>query len=180
MISRTSIHKALVATVWSALCGAALFVGAGCTAVGYRVGSTLPPGIEVVHVPTFLNRTSQPQLELDTTQATIAELQRDGTLMIGDVEKADVVLKVELIDFFMEPLRYESDSNTTTREYRMTIKATVELTNRRTKAVMVKTIVKGENDFIPIGDLSSGKREALPKASRDLAHQIVKAVVEFW
>lgn len=155
-------------------------LSAGCTAMGYRVGSSLPPGISVVHVPSLENRTSEPQLELATTKAVMSELQRDGTLSVGDIEKADVVLTVVLENFVLEPLRYERDTATATSEYRLTIRASLELKNRRDGRMMVKKIVKGETDFIPSGDLSSSKRDALPRAAADLAHQIVKSVVEFW
>ncbi len=162
-----------------ALC-AVLLLNAGCTALGYRVGSTLPPGIDVVHVPSFANRTGEPRLELGATQATIAQIQRDGTLTVGDLDKADVVLEVVLTDFALTPLRYDSNTSTTTSEYRMTIRADVKLVRQRDKVVMAASSVKGEADFVPTGDLSSAKRDALPQAEADLAHQIVKSVVEFW
>ena len=150
----------------------------GC--VGYRLGSTLPPGINVVHVPTFMNKTTEPRLEIETSQATIRELQRDGTLSVSDLGKCDVVLNVALIGFRLEPLRYERDNSTTTREYRLTITADIKLTNRRTGKVMTHTTVQGEADFVPTGDLSSTKREALPDAAEDLAHDIVESIVEYW
>lgn len=163
----------------SALC-AVLLLNVGCTALGYRVGTTLPPGIEVVHVPSFENRSGEPRLELGATQATIAQIQRDGTLTVGDLEKADVVLEVVLTAFALTPLRYESDTATTTSEYRMTIRADVKLVRQRDNTVMAASSVKGETDFLPTSDLSSAKRDALPRAEADLAHQIVKSVVEFW
>ncbi len=162
-----------------ALC-TALLLNAGCAALGYRVGTTLPPGIEVVHVPSFVNRTGEPRLELGATQAAIAQIQRDGTLTVGDMDKADVVLQVVLTDFALAPLRYEADTATSTSEYRMTIQADVKLVRRLDKTVMAASSVKGEADFVPTGDLSSAKRDALPQAEADLAHQIVKSVVEFW
>ncbi len=163
----------------SALC-AVLLLNGGCAALGYRVGTVLPPGIEVVHVPAFTNESSEPRLELGATQATIAQIQRDGTLTVGDLDKADVVLQVVLTDFVLAPLRYESDSATSTSEYRMTIRANVKLVRKTDNTVMAASAVKGETDFVPTGDLSSAKRAALPQAEADLAHQIVKSVVEFW
>jgi len=159
---------------------AVLLLNAGCTALGYRIGSALPTGIEVVHVPSFENQSGEPRLELGTTQATIAQLQRDGTLTVGDLDKADVVLHVVLKDFSLAPLRYESDTATSTSEYRMTIRADVKLVHRLSNTVMAASSVKGETDFVPTSDLSSAKRDALPQAEADLAHQIVKSVVEFW
>ncbi len=174
-----SVYKIISCFSIAALC-TALLLNAGCAALGYRVGTTLPPGIEVVHVPSFENRTGEPQLELGSTQATIAQIQRDGTLTVGDAEKADVVLQVVLTDFSLTPLRYDSDTATTTSEYRMTIRADVKLVRQRDNTVMASSTVKGETDFVPTGDLSSAKRDAMPQAEADLAHQIVKSVVEFW
>ncbi len=150
----------------------------GCA--GYRLGSTLPPGINIVNVPTFINKTSEPLLEIVTSKAVISEIQRDGTLSIGSPEKCDVVLNVSVIDLQLKPLRYETDHTTTTREYRMTITASLKLTNRLSGKVMTRSVVTGETDFIPTGDLSSAKRDAVPDAARDLAHSIVESVVEYW
>jgi hypothetical protein len=157
---------------------AASLLFTGC--VGYRLGSTLPPGINVIHITTFINKTTEPRLEIETTQATIREVQRDGTLSVSDLEKSDVILRVALVGFKLEPLRYETDRSTTTREYRLTITANLTLTDRITKKVLTQSTVQGEADFTPTGDLSSAKREALPEAAKDLAHDIVESVVEFW
>ncbi len=150
----------------------------GC--VGYRLGSTLPPGINIVHVPTFINKTSEPLLEIVTSKAVISEIQRDGTLSIGSLEKCDIILNVSLIDLQLKPLRYETDRTTTTREYRMTITASLKLTNRLSGKVMTRSVVTGETDFMPTGDLSSAKRDAVPDAASDLAHSIIENVVEYW
>jgi outer membrane lipopolysaccharide assembly protein LptE/RlpB len=157
--------------------GAVLYLS-GCA--GYRLGSTLPPGINVVHIPTFVNKTSEPRLEIETTQATIREVQRDGTLSVSDLEKSDVVLNVSLIGFRLDSLRYQTDRTTTTEEYRLTITAALTLTSRATGEVMTSNTVRGEADFVPAGDLSSAKRDAMPVAARDLAHDIVESIVEYW
>lgn len=158
----------------------AFLLNVGCTALGYRVGTTLPPGIEVVHIPSFENKSGEPRLELGATQATIAQIQRDGTLTVGDLAKSDVILEVVLTEFSLTPLRYDSDTATTTSEYRMTIRADVKLVHRTSQKVLTSNSVKGEADFVPTSDLSTAKRDALPAAESDLAHQIVKSVVEFW
>jgi len=150
----------------------------GCSS--YRLGSSLPEGIEVIHVPTFVNKTSEPLLEIITTSKTISEIQRDGTLSIGDAKKSDIILYVSLTDLKLVPLRYETERTTTTREYRLIITASLRLENRVTGKVMARNVVSGERDFMPSGDLSSAKRAALPLAAVDLAHSIVEKVVEFW
>jgi hypothetical protein len=151
---------------------------AGC--VGYQLGSTLPPGIESVCVPAFENRTTEPNLERETTAAAIRELQKDGTLRIASAEDADSVLTVKLVKFSLEPLRYEKDRERTAKEYRLTITADILFVEARTGKELLIHQVEGESTFIASGDLSSGKRNALPEAAKDLAHDIVESVVEYW
>jgi len=151
---------------------------AGCA--GYRLGSTLPPGINVVHIPTFVNETSEPRIDIETSQATLSEIQRDGTLSVSSLDKSDVILNVTLVGFELQPLRYDRDSATTAQEYRLTMTANITLTHRLTKRVLTQKTVEGEEDFTPIGDLSSAKRAAMPEAARDLAHDIVESIVEYW
>lgn len=150
----------------------------GCA--GYRLGSSLPPGIDVVHVPVFTNETDEPLLEVVTTQATIAEFQRDGSLAVGDADRADVILHVRLTGLSLDPLRFDRDAATTAEEYRMTIRADIRLVERRNGNVLVASRVNGERDFVLAGDLSSAKRAQLPAAAQDLATRIVRASIEFW
>ena len=150
----------------------------GCSS--YKLGSSLPADIRVVYVPTFINKTSEPLLEAVTTDATISEIQRDGTLSLGSEKKSDVILNVVLTDLKLYPLRYKRSNNTTADEYRLAITAEMQLTKRSTGKVMMRYVVVGERDFIPSGDLSTGKRDALPMAAKDLAHRIVERIVEYW
>lgn len=168
----------LISGVGLACIAAVSLLSIGCA--GYRIGSTLPPGVNIIHVTTFVNKTSEPRLEIETTQATISEVQRDGTLSVSDIEKSDVILRVSLVGFKLEPLRYETDRTTTTSEYRLTITASLSLTDRLTEKVLTQATVQGETDFTPTGDLSSAKRDALPEAAKDLAHDIVENIVEYW
>jgi NAD-dependent DNA ligase len=150
----------------------------GCA--GYRLGSSLPPGINVVHVPVFSNETSEPLLEVVTTRATTAEFQRDGTLSVGDLDRADVVLEVRLLSFSLDPLRFARDAQTSAEEYRLTIGVAMQLREIRTGNILATSRVVGEKDFVLTGDLSSAKRANLPAAANDLAARIVRASIEFW
>jgi len=150
----------------------------GC--VGYRLGTTLPPGIRSLYVPAFVNRTGEPQVEVAATRAAIQEFQQDGTLRIVSEEAADGRLDVELLEFRLEPLRYDADNSRTTSEYRLIIIARVDFYRCGTGEMLTSRSVRGEAAFSPSGDLSLGKLEALPDAAEDLAHHIVKTVVEYW
>ena len=94
---------------------------AGCTQ--YRLGSMLPPGLTSIHVPTFANGTSEPQLEFETTNATIQEFQKDGTLRVAMQGSSDAVLEVKLTGYKIEPLRYDRNVATHPNEYRQQLVA---------------------------------------------------------
>lgn len=159
-------------------CLVAVLAVSGCA--GYRLGSTLPPGLKTIYVPTFVNNTREPQLESEATQAVLQEFQKDGSLSLTTADRADAILRVSLVSYRLVPLRYDKDRAKTTREYRLKLQADVECTRTDTGDVLVSRRVSGESTFEPVGDLSSAKRDALPEAARDLAHDIVESVVETW
>ena len=159
-----------------AIAGAPWFL-AGCA---YTLGTTLPSNLRSIHVPTFVNQSGEPQIENETTQATIQEFQRDGNLRIVDADKADLLLTVTLTGYKLEPVRYERDNTRQNAEYRARISATMQLKRGKSGEVMLKQAVEGESTFLFSGDLTSSKRTALPKATQDLAHNIVEKVVEYW
>ena len=80
----------------------------GC--VGYRLGSTLPPDVKAIYVNLFINKCNEPLLEIDTTNATIAEFQMDGTLRIVPKDEADVLLETTLNALTLTPLSYDQTS----------------------------------------------------------------------
>ncbi len=155
-----------------------LVLGGGCA--GYRLGTTLPPGIRTVHVAPFVNRTGEPELEVETTRATIQEFQSDGTLRLAGPDRADAVVEVTLRGFQLEPLRYDRDESRTVSEYRVIIDADLVFRRSGSSTRPAPIWVRGDATFEAVGDLALGKLDALPEASRDLARKIVKQVVEFW
>jgi len=156
----------------------AVALGAGC--LGYRLGSSLPPNLRTIHVPTFKNQTTEPLVEVPATQAAIQEFQKDGTLTVKDEADADVRLDVKLVAFTVETVSHEKDATRTVSEYRLRLEAEIVLLRKETNAELLRKTVRGETLFQPGGDLALDKRNALPKATENLAHRIVLAVVEFW
>ena len=151
----------------------------GCA--GYRLGSMLPEDIKTVYIPTCINETGEPLLEVEATQALIQDFQRDGSLRVVGEEQADTLLSVVLREYRLEPVAYRTDQRTTAREYRIVLRARILLTRRVGGAVVVESPnVQGEATFTVTGDLSSSKLRGLPAAAEDLAHNIVEKVVEVW
>ncbi|MFH0907889.1 MAG: LptE family protein [bacterium] len=153
----------------------------GCA--GYHVGSMLPPDIKTVYVPTFVNKTREPLLEVETTAAVLEEIQNDGSLQLANKEDADAILDVTLTHFSLDPVSYRRESSTKTaaREYRLTITVSYMLRRRADDSIVSEApSVSGDAVFELIGDLSSSKLRGIPLTSTDLAHKIVERLVETW
>ncbi|MFH1475925.1 MAG: LptE family protein [Verrucomicrobiota bacterium] len=151
----------------------------GC--VGYRLGSTLPPDVKAIYVRLFINKCNEPFLEIDTTNAAIAEFQKDGTLRIVPRDEADVVLETTLNALTLTPLRYDQITDKDKpNEYRLTLQVSFVLKRAKSGEIMNEASVVGESTFVFIGNLNSSKRAAIPAASEDLAKRIVEKVVETW
>ncbi len=150
----------------------------GC--VGYQLGSMLPPDIRSVYIPTFVNDTDEPLLEIGTTRAAIEEFQRDGSLNVLSERNADTILHVNLTHFDLLPLAFDENTRTLADEYRILLTASILLKHRVSDEVIAKQTVQGDSTFIFSGDLTSAKRRAIPEAAEDLAHNIVERVVEAW
>lgn len=152
---------------------------AGCA--GYQLGSTLPPGVKTVAVPTFVNATDHPELEAETTKAAIAEVQKDGTLRVVSADAADAVLEVRLTRYALVPTLYRNDARTTAREYRLELTADLIFRRQASKQAMMESRgIIGYATFVADVDLPSAERMALPDAAKDLAHNLVKRIVEYW
>ena len=151
----------------------------GCA--GYRVGSMLPGDVKTVHVPTFVNRTTEPLLELDTPQAVIQELQRDGSLRVVAEAEADAILTVVLTEYRIEPVSFRKDIRTAAQQYRAFIVANMVMRRTSDQSVVIESPrVEGRFVFDVIGDLTSSKLIANPQAASDLAVNMVQLMVEYW
>lgn len=156
-------------------------VGLSSGCAGYRLGSMLPEDIKTVNVPSFVNETSEPLIEIDCHRAMIEELQRDGTLRVADAESADAIVRVKLRDYKLEPAVYDTRSRSNVRQYRIRITASLVMTRRVDDSVIVeRPAVRGEGVFNVAGDLSSSKLIGLPVAADDVARKLVQQMVEAW
>ncbi len=162
----------------SIVCVAVVTVAGGC--LGYRVGTTLPEDLRVIHLTPFVNRTGEPAIEVAATAAAADEFRRDGTVRMADAGSADALVQVTLAVHRLYPLRYRRDRSKTAREYRMELVADIQMTRVRTGDVLLKKRVVGDATFLVEGDLVSAKRGALPNATRDLAREMVESVVDYW
>lgn len=164
-----------------ALVGLAL---TGC--LGYKLGgSSLPDGIETVCVAPVVNRTAEPAIELEVTRAVRQRIQFDGRLkLVNTPDEADAVLRVALTDYRLTPIDYRNadreEYNNTANRYRLRITARSTLENRETGKPLARSKTYGESTFSFRSDLTTSKRNALPRAADELAQYLVDDLVEGW
>ncbi len=144
---------------------------------GYRVGALLPEHIKTIAVPVFVNRTSEPNLEIQATNAVINQLATDGTLRVVPEDEADVVLTVRLVRYQRKAIRYTGVTRPT--EYRITVTALATLHDRHEGVDLWKDDrLSGNAEFVVGAGLPASERRALPEALEDLGHDIVEHIVE--
>lgn len=158
--------------------GLVLFL-AGCGP--YHLGTTLPDNMKTVFVPTFENRTNEPGIEIDVTNAVISRFRVDGNLAPVSEEEADTVLLGKIIGWQRRVLTYTGEDEDEVEEYRLFVIAAITFRDRRTGEVLIpQQRVRGYADFFVSDSLPESEQEAQPAAFKDLARRIVDAAISFW
>ena len=160
---------------------------------GYHVGGTgtrLPPGLKVIAVPAFENRTTRYRIEQRMTQAVVHEfLARTKYRIVATESSADAVLHGEITSFEAAPAVFDTTSSpalnsTTARATTMlvTVHMVVRLEERETKKVLY------QNDnylFREPYEISTDpatffdeQGPALERMSRDFASRLVADILE--
>lgn len=154
----------------------------GCALRGpYMLGSTLPPHLKTINIATFKNKTEEPMIESKITSAVRREFQRDGQLKVDDdVSTADITLEATLTAYDVDPLLYDRNNAKTTRRYKAKISCHLIAKERKTGKVIVTQNVTGETTFPAMGDTVTAKRNALNDVSKNLAKEVVDAVIGAW
>jgi outer membrane lipopolysaccharide assembly protein LptE/RlpB len=161
---------------------AAVALSAGCTMLGYQLGSMLPADIQTVFIPTCENRTTEPLIEQQTTRAIMAAVQMNGSLKIVREESAaDASLVVILNEFWLSPVSYVKGDASTANGYRMNIRASYRLVRRSDNKVLAESPgLVGWSEFEMTGDMTTSKSVALRPAAEDLGRRIIDQIVESW
>ena len=150
----------------------------GCA--NYRLGTTLPSHLKSICVETFANQTVEPNIESRITSSVRQQFQRDGQLKIADADSADILLTGTLTSYDVSPLLYEKNNPNTTRRYQAEIICKIEAVERATGKVLASTSVSGDITFPAAGDVVTARRNSLDAVAKDLAQEVVDAVVSAW
>lgn len=152
-----------------------------CGCANYRLGTTLPSHLKTIYVATFENHTVEPNIEQKITTAVRRQFQHDGQLkIVGAEADADIVLKATLKSYEVESLLFERGNPSATRRYRARITCLIDAREVETDKVIVQHEVVGDTTFPASGDTVTARRNALDDVARDLATEVVDAVIGAW
>jgi len=112
-------------------------VGCGYQLVGKE--THVPPGINSLSIPTFINKTFEPGIEIPFTQAFLKEFIRDRRVKVVDRSQADSILEGVIKKFVTYSVSYNPSN--LALEYRVVI--VIDLTLRKRTGEVLWT----EKDF---------------------------------
>jgi hypothetical protein len=160
---------------------------------GYHVGGTgtrLPPGLKVIAVPAFENRTTRYRIEQRMTEAVVHEfLARTKYRIVATENSADAVLHGEITTFEAAPEVFDTTSSpalnsTTARATTMlvTVHMVVRLEERETKKVLYQNdnyLFREPYEIsIDPSTFFDEQGPALERMSRDFAARLVADILE--
>ena len=167
-----------------------LLVQAGC---GYHLHNELAPpaGIHTVQVPTFVNRTYQPGLELPFTANLRTEVMKGrGLELVTDRAKADAVVSGEVTLYravptvLIQPPNFPQNRLRPTR-YRAILDVHVTVVSTRTGELLWDDTLEGTSEFdagvAPEGfepvATDAQQRNAVALIAADLMHEAYDRIV---
>ncbi len=104
----------------------ALLLGCGYHMVGKE--THVPPGLTSVAIPTFVNQTYEPGIEVQFTQAFLSEFITDRRVKVLDRSEADSILEGVIKYFYIASVSYGAAGYVL--EYQTTVVLDVTLKNR--------------------------------------------------
>lgn len=156
------------------------FLFLGCA--GYQLGPATPGYLRQVHaiaVPTFANTTLAPRIEVLVTGTVIKQFQQDGTFRIVNEDKADAILKGEIVSVGRSPARSVRGNVLSTTEFNLTMTVKFTLVDRSGKTIGSGGVA-GSTSFFVGSDVSTDERQAMPLAAEELARHLVSQLSEGW
>lgn len=98
---------------------------------GYKLSGTttnIPPGISSIAIPTFINKTFEPGIEIPFTRAFLKEFIEDRRVRVVDRNRADSILEGIIKSFELSSVSY--DRSGFVMEYQTTIVMDIRLRKR--------------------------------------------------
>lgn len=163
------------------------FIFSGCA--GYTLGPIKPKimrNVQTIAVPSFINETLEPRLEVLLANSVIKQIQQDGTYRIASEKDADAVLEGRIEEIERRPSRSVIGNVVRTREYTLLLRVRYRVYERATGRELDARPIIGQTSFFVSGtdnvaaDVRGDERQAIPLAAEDLAIRLVSQIAEGW
>ena len=158
----------------------ALFFLSGC-GYGFRGSvNNLPPDIQAVFIPVFVNETIEPGVEVVFANALVYEFNRSGILKVVSESMAQAQLSGKIKSIAVDPVIYANQ--TQALERRVTV--TLEVSFRRSddQKVLWQNPSLSRNEVYRVttdpNQTQRNKEEAIKKIAQDLSERIHNAILE--
>ncbi|MFH1800037.1 MAG: LptE family protein [Candidatus Omnitrophota bacterium] len=163
-----------------------LVVAVAFSGCGYTRKTVLPRNMKTIYVETVKNKLDpenlyayQPGVEMNITNAVIQRLQMDGTLKVVEQQKADTILKTDLLSLDQEGLRFNSLEGVS--QYRLFMVVRLQLVDAKTgDLIWEEPNFSGGTEYYVTTVTSIGEQKAAVDAVRTLAYNIADRIVEDW
>jgi len=148
-----------------------LLLGCGYQMVGMETHR--PPGITSIAIPTFVNQTFEPGIEVPLTQGFIREFIQDRRVKVVDRKEADSILEGVIKSFQIHSISY--DRSGIAQEYETTVKLDLTLRRRNGEILWIqKDLTESRTYRVSTSPLmtESNKASALQSLGRLMAESI--------
>jgi hypothetical protein len=177
---RRAIHILSVSEVL-ALCVVAAIMAASVSGCGVYSASSgrVDESIRQVAVPYLENRTSEPNIEVELTDAIIAAIQQDNTLKVVDNADADTILGGAVTRYILREAFTGEDL--TVDEYQVQIAVVLTFTVKATgDAIFADKRFTGVGNYILNDPDGIGEGGARLLAATEIVSDVLAEVVEEW
>lgn len=155
----------------------------GLLGCGYHLigtgASNLPTHLKTISIPTFENKTKEPEIEREITAAVRELFIRDGRLKIVSSQATDSDLKGVIRDYYQKPISYDSEDRV--KEYRVLIDVEIVFSDLVKKSVLLNQGLRADETFT-VSTAITGRERALrdtrKRAFEEFAERLRSLVFE--
>lgn len=159
------------------LVGLLALVEVGCGLYTVKPGR-VRPGLETVAVPYFENRSDEPDIEVEFTEAVIEGLIADRTLRVVEEDVSDALVLGTIRGYKFQEVFFGEDRQA--EEYQITVSMEVSLVERATNETIAgPRSITGRGSYL-LSEGLTGEQQARADAATQLVEGILNLVVEEW
>ena len=143
-------------------------------------GGALPGGVKTLHIPLFVNRTAEPLLENEISNAVSEVFSRNSNISL--VEKgaqAEAILEGEILSYSSGALSY--DRNDDISEYRAAMQVGVRLRQASDGRLLWQGQISWDEDYLAADDKAVQEdleQEAIEEVSLRLAEELLYRMLD--